>query len=284
MTIADLLRHTSGLTGRDDAVLGPEYRRLGLVLPPSIDPNLTLAEMIERLASAPLRVDPGERFIYGISTDVVGYLCEVISGQSFDVFLQERIFGPLGMVDTGFHVPPEKHARFAANYRRGASGEPPLVTVDRPDANSWWTQPRAYFSGAAGLTSTASDYMRFCKMLANGGELDGVRILGPRTVRHMTLNHLPGSRDLVQMGMQPIGETKYEGIGFGLGFAVLLDAAAAGVVGSVGEYNWGGLASTAFFISPADDLIVVFMAQLEPSSTYPLRRELRSIIYGSLTD
>jgi CubicO group peptidase (beta-lactamase class C family) len=126
--------------------------------------------------------------------------------------------------------------------------------------------------------------MRFCKMLAGGGELDGARVIGPRTLEFMTLNHLPGGRDLTQMGREETGETASRGIGFGLGFAVLMDAAEAGVIGSPGEYYWGGAASTAFFISPRDDLAVVFMTQLRPSSTYPIRREIRAIVYGSLLD
>ena len=248
MTIADLLRHTSGLTRRNDEVLGPLYEREGLINSSSTG---TLREMIEKLGRTPLRCDPGAQWIYSISTDVVGYLCEVLSGQRFDRFLTERIFAPLEMTDSGFHVPAADHERFSANYRPGRAGEPTIVCIDRPDDTSYYTSPRSYLSGSGGLVSTASDYTRFCKMLANGGELDGARVIGSRTLRHMTLNHLPGGRDLVEMGRVEETETKSDGIGFGLGFAVLLDPATAGVIGTPGEFYWGGAASTAFFVSPA---------------------------------
>ncbi|MDQ3811236.1 MAG: beta-lactamase family protein, partial [Chloroflexota bacterium] len=215
---------------------------------------------------------------------LVGYLCEVISGTRFDRFLQERIFAPLGMRDTGFHVPAEKIDRFAANYRRGDTDEPSYVTIDRPDASSIYTRPRTYFSGAGGLVSTAADYMRFCKMLANGGELDGARILGTRTLQYMAMNHLPGGRDLAGMGQSRFTETTMEGIGFGLGFAVLLDPTVAQVIGTPGEFYWGGAASTAFFISPKEDLVMIFLTQLMPSGAYPFRRELRATIYSSIID
>jgi CubicO group peptidase (beta-lactamase class C family) len=281
MTIADLLRHTSGLTARTDWMLGPLYERRGLH---SSSSTGTLAEMIETVGELPLKCDPGAQFNYGISTDVVGYLCEVLSGERLDDCLRHRVLEPLGMVDTGFYVPPSDIERFAANYRPGEQGEPRIVTIDRPDASSMYTSPRTYLSGAGGLVSTASDYMRFCKMLVNGGELNGARIIGPRTLEFMTRNHLPGGRDLTQMGREEAGETASYGIGFGLGFAVLLNPAEAGVVGTPGEYYWGGAASTAFFVSPAEQLTVVFMTQLRPSSTYPIRREIRSIVYGSIID
>jgi CubicO group peptidase (beta-lactamase class C family) len=281
MTIADLLRHTSGLVSRTDAVLGPEYERMGLRTSESGD---TLAEMIEKLATLPLKCDPGAQFNYGISTDVAGYLCEVLSGRRLDAFLGDRVLGPLGMVDTGFYVPADDVERFAACYRPGKAGEPLLVVEDRPDDSSRYTKPRTYLSGAGGMVSTASDYMRFCKMLANGGELDGRRVIGTRTLEFMTLNHLPGGRDLSQMSNGSAGETSREGVGFGLGFARVLDAAVLGGLSVPGEYYWGGAASTAFWITPAEDLAVVFMTQVRPSSTYPIRKELRSIIYGSIVD
>jgi CubicO group peptidase (beta-lactamase class C family) len=281
MTVADLLRHTSGLVSQADAVLGDAYTRLGLLTSAS---SGTLAEMIAKLGALPLKCDPGAQFNYGISTDVVGYLCEVLSGQRLDDFLRERLLGPLGMVDTGFAVLDEDIERFAACYRPGTAGEPFLVVEDRPDASSRYTQPRTYLSGAGGMVSTASDYMRFCKMLANGGELDGQRILGPRTLAFMALNHLPGGRDLAQMSPASAGETSRAGVGFGLGFARVLDPAVLGGLSAPGEYYWGGAASTAFWITPAEDLAVVFMTQVRPSSTYPIRRELRAIIYGSIVD
>jgi len=281
MTVADLLRHTSGLVSQSDAVLGDAYTRLGLLTSAS---SGTLAEMIEKLGTLPLKCDPGAQFNYGISTDVVGYLCEVLSGQRLDAFLRERLLEPLGMVDTGFAVAAEDVERFAACYRPCTAGEPLLMVEDRPDASSRYTQPRTYLSGAGGMVSTASDYMRFCKMLANGGALDGRRVIGTRTLAYMVCNHLPGGHDLAQMSPASAGETSRAGVGFGLGFARVLDPTVLGGLSVPGEYYWGGAASTAFWITPAEDLAVVFMTQVRPSSTYPIRRELRAIIYSSIVD
>jgi CubicO group peptidase (beta-lactamase class C family) len=283
MTVRDLLMHTSGLVGAGivadpEMVVSQLYGRAELRGSAS---GGTLADMVHKLSELPLQVDPGSRWIYGISTDLVGYLCEVIGGIPFDRFLDERVFRPLGMTDTGFHVPADKIGRFAANYRPGGEGEPACVVIDRPDESSIYARPRTYFSGAGGLVSTVADYLRFCRMLANGGELDGARILGPRTVQFMAINHLPDGRDLTGMGAR-LGETSLHGIGFGLGFAVLLDPTVAQVIGTPGEYYWGGAASTAFFISPAEEMIMIFLTQLMPSSTYPIRRELRTTIYSSI--
>jgi CubicO group peptidase (beta-lactamase class C family) len=279
MTVRDLLMHTSGLVARDTASpVGELYRRAGLT---GADSPFTLKDMIQKLKDIPLQVDPGSRWIYGISTDLVGYLCEVISGMPFDRFLDERILSPLGMVDTGFSVPASRVDRFAANYAPTA-GDPRYRLVDDP-ATSAYTRPRTYFSGSGGLVSTAADYLRFCTMLRNRGELDGVRILGPRTLQLMTLNHLPGGKDLAMMA-QNAAETQREGQGFGLGFAVLLDQTVAQIIGTPGEFYWGGAASTAFLVNPAEDLIMIFLTQLRPSSTYPIRRELRATIYSSIVD
>jgi CubicO group peptidase (beta-lactamase class C family) len=279
MTVRDLLIHTSGLVGREtNSPVGELYRRAGFKGP---DADGTLADMVRLLGRIPLQCDPGAQWIYGISTDLVGHLCELIAGLPLDRFLEERILGPLGMVDTGFSVPASKVDRFAANYAP-RDGRPAYTLIDDPTTSSY-TRPRSYFSGSGGLVSTAADYLRFCRMLANGGELDGVRILGPRTLQLMTMNHLPGGQDLATMA-QNAAETQREGQGFGLGFAVLLDPAVAQVIGTPGEYYWGGAASTAFWITPAEDLIAIFLTQLRPSSTYPIRRELRAAVYSSLID
>jgi CubicO group peptidase (beta-lactamase class C family) len=180
-------------------------------------------------------------------------------------------------------VPRSKVERFAANYRFSAEGEAKYVPVDPPQESTYVTG-RTYLSGAGGLVSTAADYLRFCKMLANGGELEGVRVLGPRTLRYMTLNHLPGGKDLASLNDAGPTETAREGIGFGLGFAVLLDPAVAQVVGTPGEFYWGGAASTAFFVSPSEDLVMLFLTQLMPSSSYPIRRELRAAIYQAIVE
>jgi CubicO group peptidase (beta-lactamase class C family) len=281
MTVRDLLMHTSGLVSRDTATpVGELYRLAGLK---GSESDGTLADMVQKLGRIPLQVDPGAQWIYGISTDLVGYLCEVISGVPFDRYLQDRILGPLGMVDTGFSVPPSKVDRFAANYGPTSSdGERRYELIDDPVSSSY-TRPRTYFSASGGLVSTASDYYRFCSMLLNEGELDGVRILGPRTLQLMTLNHLPGGKDLATMA-QSAGETGREGIGFGLGFAVLLDAAVAQIIGTPGEYYWGGAASTAFFVNPMEEMVMLFLTQLRPSSTYPIRREIRQTIYSAILE
>jgi CubicO group peptidase (beta-lactamase class C family) len=279
MTVRDLLMHTSGLGAANARTPVAElYRRAGF---DGADSPFTLSDMASRLGRIPLQSDPGSRWIYGISTDLVGYLCEVISGLPFDRYLRERIFEPLGMVDTGFSVPAGKVDRFAANYAPRA-GSPRYKLIDDP-ATSPYTRQRTFFSGTAGLVSTADDYLRFCRMLANGGELGGVRILGPRTLRLMTANQLPGGVDLTVMA-QTGGETKRQGQGFGLGFGVLLDQTVAQTIGTPGEYFWGGAASTAFFISPDEELITIFLTQLKPSATYPIRRQLRATIYSSITD
>ncbi|MEV6417172.1 serine hydrolase domain-containing protein [Kribbella sp. NPDC051718] len=262
MTVRDLLMHTSGL--------GSSY--------PS-PPAGTLAELPRLLAGLPLEADPGARWIYGISTDLVGLLCEVFSGLPLDQYLRERIFEPLGMVDTGFSVPAGSVDRFAAGYTRADGG---YLLADDPLTSGYTRQP-SFLSGIAGLVSTAGDYFRFARMLANGGTLDGVRILGPRTVRFMTANHLPGGQDLSAMA-DTGGETSRKGQGFGLGFGVLLDPTVAQTIGTPGEYFWGGAASTTFFVSPADELIVIFLTQLRPSLSYPIRRELRAAVYSALTD
>jgi CubicO group peptidase (beta-lactamase class C family) len=280
MTIRDLLMHTSGLIARDAGnTVGALYRRAGIK---GLDSDFPLADLPRRLADIPLQVDPGSQWIYGISTDVVGLLCEIISGMPLDRYLSERILDPLGMVDTGFSVPPSKLDRFAACYGPAPESSPRYKLVDDP-VTSGYARPRTYFSGSGGLVSTAADYYRFCTMLLNGGELDGVRIIGPRTLNLMTLNHLPGGRDLATFA-QSAGETTREGVGFGLGFAMLLDPAVAQIIGTPGEFYWGGAASTAFFVNPAEELIMIFLTQLRPSSTYPIRRELRSTIYSAITD
>jgi CubicO group peptidase (beta-lactamase class C family) len=284
MTVRDLLMHTSGLVSPAGGVVvstspvAELYRRAQLGR--SVEGN-TLEATIDRLGELPLKCDPGSEWNYGISTDVVGYLIEVLSGQRLDDFVRERILDPLGMVDSGFMVPQSQLHRFAANYRHVEGDKYELL--DAP-AGSAYTKPATYLSGAGGMVSTAADYLRFVKMLANRGELDGVRILGPRTLQLMAMNHLLDGRDLASMNSGGPTESARDGVGFGLGFAVLLDPTQSQTTGTPGEYYWGGAASTAFFVSPAEDLAMVFMTQLMPSSSYPIRRELRNVIYGSITD
>jgi CubicO group peptidase (beta-lactamase class C family) len=281
MTVRDLLMHTSGMLGFANATtpVGQLYRDAKL---PSISAeNQTLRDLIVKLGTLPLQFDPGTQWLYSLATDAVGYLVEVFSGLPLDRFLDERILGPLGMTDTGFHAPQAKHDRLAANYRPGRQGEPSLVLQDAP-ATSRFAVPQTYFSGVGGLVSTAHDYMRFCKMLANGGELEGVRILGPRTIKLMATNHLAGDKDMAAMSSSGYSEVARYGQGFGLGFSVLLNPVESATLGTPGEYGWGGAAGTVFFVNPAEDLFVVFLTQLMMAQF--VRRELRVMTYASIID
>jgi CubicO group peptidase (beta-lactamase class C family) len=287
MLIIDLLRHTSGLTygfqmqGNIDAA----YRNL------KVAEDLrygTLDEFIAKLATIPLQFSPGDAWNYSVSTDVLGYLVGKISGTPFPQFLQERIFGPLGMVDTAFTVPADKAGRLTACYAAGQLGAKG-VKVGLPDlvddpATSPYLAETGFPSGGGGLVSTAADYMRFARMLLNGGELDGARLLGPKTLQLMASNHLPDGKDLTQMSRSLFSEATYAGVGFGLGFGVTIDPAKTMLAGSKGDFFWGGAASTFFWVDPVEDLAVVFLTQLLPSSAYPVRRELRTLVYAALTE
>jgi CubicO group peptidase (beta-lactamase class C family) len=281
MTIRDLLSHTSGLTYgfMERTNVDAAYRKLGVA--DQTRSGYTLQDMVETLAELPLEFSPGTRWNYSVATDVIGHLIEVISGQRLDAYLRERILEPLGMRDTGFVLEDEQGARFAANYERQGDGS--LKMIDNPEQSSY--RRRSFLSGGGGLLSTAPDYFRFTSMLQNMGELGGVRLLGRKTVELMTMNHLPGGQDLTDLAQAGMfTETAYAGVGFGLGFSVQQSPARAQILGSPGEFAWGGAASTAFWIDPAEDLIVIFMTQLMPSSSYPLRRELRVLTYASLVD
>jgi CubicO group peptidase (beta-lactamase class C family) len=280
MLIVDLLRHTSGLTygfqQRSNVDAAYREMKIGQVVKAG-----TLQSMIDGLAKTPLEFSPGEAWNYSVSTDVIGYLIGKISGQPFEQFLKERIFNPLDMKDTDFFVPADKVHRFAACY--SASPKSGLTLQDDP-ANSPFLSPPSFVSGGGGLCSTAADYLTFCRALLNGGELDGVRLIGPKTLVLMTSNHLPGGRDLPEMSRSLFSEATYNGIGFGLGFSVTMNPAQTLIPGSRGEYAWGGAATTSFWIDPAEELIAVFMTQVLPSSATPIRRELRTMIYAGITD
>ncbi len=286
LSMRDMLCHTGGLTyGSMLAALGaPDsghpvdqvYAAQGV----RRGAGETLTDFMDKLARVPLRYQPGERWMYSLSTDVCGALVERISGQRFDAFLAERIFGPLGMTDTGFQVPPDKIDRFCASYRRGPDKQ--LHLLDDPRTSDYLKTP-TFFSGGGGLVSTTADYLRFCEMLRRGGELDGARILGPRTLQLMHRNHLKEGRDLTQMAIGGFSETANEGVGFGLGFAVTLDSVRNGSLGE-GDYYWGGAASTIFWVDPKEDLVVVFMTQLMPSGTFNFRGQLKSLIYSAIMD
>ena len=279
ITFRDLLSHTSGLTyGFMEATnVDALYRsKNGVDFQTA---TTSLKECVEKLATFPLIAQPGKEWNYSVSTDVLGYLVEVISGQPFEKYLVEKVIKPLGMVDTDFFVPDSKHDRFSTNYQAGAGGK--LEVIDDP-TKSRYLKPRTVNSGGGGLVSTAADYMRFCKFMLNKGELDGVRLLGRKTVELMTMNHLKG--DMADMGMPRWSESTAEGIGFGLGFSVMLDPAKAHIVGTRGEYSWGGAASTTFWCDPVEDMAVVMLTQLMPSTTYPIRRELRVLAYQAIVD
>lgn len=278
ITVRDLLTHTAGLTyGFMEATLvDAVYRERGIDF---LAREGTLAEMTSRTASAPLLAQPGTAWNYSVATDVLGHFVAVVSGRPFADYLREEVIAPLGMVDTDFFVRPDLMDRFCACY--AYDRERNLRPFDGSVETSY-AQPPAIASGGGGLVSTAADYHRFCRMILNGGEIDGRRLLGRKTVALMTANHLPG--DLAAMGTPRFAETSYAGIGFGLGFSVMLDPAKAQIVGTPGEVAWGGMASTAFWIDPAEDLAVVLMTQLVPSSALPIRKELRVLTYAALVD
>lgn len=274
----DLLTHTSGLTyGFMMATpVDAMYRAEGIDFQTS---DLSLGEVVEKAAALPLLAQPGRAWNYSIATDVVGHLVAELSGMPFDRFLTERVLAPLGMTETAFTVAEANRSRFAANYSKGEDGRAKLL--DDP-ATSLFIQQRKIASGGGGLTGTARDYLKFCHMMLAKGALGGERLLGRKTVELMTANHLGG--DMASMGMPRFSESKYDGVGFGLGFSVMLDPARAEILGTPGEFAWGGAASTAFWIDPKEEMAVVFLTQLTPSSTYPLRRELRVLTYAALVD
>lgn len=280
MQVVDLLRHTSGLTYgfQNRSNVDAAYRKLRLE---DLHGRLDLQGMVETLARLPLEFAPGEAWNYSVSTDVVGYLVQKVTGQPLDQVLHERIFAPLKMVDTGFHVRPDQRSRFAACYEAVPGGGRRLQ--DDP-ATSPFLAPPTLLSGGGGLVGTAGDYLRFANMLVNGGELDGARILAPRTLRLMAANHLPGGADLTQMSRSLFSESTNAGVGFGLGFAVVFDPPKTLIPCSLGEFYWGGMASTAFWVDPVEKITAVFMTQLIPSSTYAVRRELRTLVYAALTE
>jgi CubicO group peptidase (beta-lactamase class C family) len=281
LAIWHLLSHTSGLTyGFLYAHPVDElYRRAGFEwgTPPGAD----LAEVCDRLAGLPLLFQPGSEWNYSTATDVLGRVVEVASGQPLDQFFAERILGPLGMTDTAFCVREDDQDRLAALYT-ATPGTRLATRLDSMGAAA--LHPPACLSGGGGLVSTMADYHRFTEMLRRGGELDDVRLLGPRTLAYMTSNHLPGGADLTEFGRPLFAETTFDGVGFGLGFSVTIDPVKAKVPGSVGDYAWGGAASTSFWVDPVEDLTVIFLTQLLPSSTHPIRSQLKQLVHQALVD
>lgn len=278
MTMIDLLRHTSGLTYsfQHRTNVDAAYRETKLE---RWHGGLDLDGFVAALADIPLEFSPGTAWNYSVSTDVLGLVVERVSGMKLDRFFDERIFGPLGMVDTAFHVPPEKTGRLGDcwQYQQGKGA----TLYDKGEESAWSSPPRL-LAGGAGLVSTVADYHRFCSMLLNGGELGAVRLIGRKTLDLMIANHLPGGADLTEMSRSLFSEAINAGQGFGLGFGVNLDPAKTMLPGSTGEFYWGGMFSTAFFVDPVERLHMIFMTQLMPSSTYPIRRQIKTLIYSAL--
>lgn len=286
ITYRQVLSHTAGFTygglleqvgvpGAGDPV-DAAYKALKIRRDPAED----LDAFMGKLAQAPLKYQPGTKWMYSLATDVVGALVERLSGRRLDVFLREEIFEPLGMEDTAFSVPDGARDRFAACY--GRDTDKSLKLLDDPEKSAFLPKP-TFLSGGGGLVSTLEDYGRFCEMLRCGGALDGERIIGPRTLDLMTANHLPGGGDLATLALDSFSETLPAGVGFGLGFATTMDGVAAGAP-CEDDYYWGGAASTIFWIDPIEDLYVVFLTQLLPSTTYNFRGQLRNLVYAAIED
>lgn len=265
-TIQDLMSHSAGFAyGRSTDPISQVYQTRDYK-------GGTLRTMIEKIADVPLLYQPGSRWMYSISVDIQAYLVEVLSGQSFDVYMQSRIFEPLGMVDTGFYVPAEKAPRLAAAYdfKEGA-----ISLADDPKSSTYLTKP-TFFSGSGGLVSTTGDYLRFARMMLNGGELDGNRILSPKTIELMTQNHLA---DGVTVNLYAPTN-----MGFGLGVQVRTSMTKDPGTGSIGEYGWGGAASTYFWIDPEEELIGLLMTQFYPSNAYRIRNEFHTLVYQAIIE
>lgn len=277
MTIQMLLTHSAGLTYGvfGDTLVDRQYRDAGVMVSPDLE------TFIDRVGDMPLQYQPGTRFHYSIAIDVLGAIVERVSGQSFGSFLEERIFTPLQMQDTFFQVPSDKVNRFGTNHTfNPESGE--LEVSDRPESSNFVNR-QTFESGGGGLISTAADYMRFSQMVLNGGELDGERIIGSKTLEYMTQNHLPGI--FGDHGQHPGNQLPgfANGTGFGLGFAVAEDQTAVGGIGSDGEYYWGGAAGTIFWIDPVEELIGIVMIQ-HMNVQIPLRATFKALTYGAIVD
>ncbi|HEX9932149.1 MAG TPA: serine hydrolase domain-containing protein [Allosphingosinicella sp.] len=278
MLMLDLLRHTSGLTYDFQRVtpVDAAYRDAGLV---ALRGKTALEPFVAALGRIPLEFSPGAAWNYSVSTDVLALVVQRLAGEPFDVHVQRTIFQPLGMEDTSFTVPAAKAARLTDAWMLDA--ERGTIVYDR-GADSSWLNPPAFLSGGGGLVSTLADYHRFTRMLLGRGTLGDVRIVGRKTFDLMTVNHLPGGADLTELSRSMFSEAIYSGQGFGLGFGINMDPAKAMAPGSAGEFYWGGIFSTYFFVDPVERVSMVFMTQLMPSSSYPVRRQLKTIVYAAL--
>ena len=274
IVIRDLMTHTSGLTYTFiPSPVAASYVAAGLEGSADAVPHDDLAHYVRELAKQPLLAHPGTAWNYSVGLEVAGRVVEVVSGQSFRDFLKERIFDPLGMVDTYFYLPESKVGRYAALYRPGEDGK--IVLTEAPDVNARHVrEPHRYFSGSGGLVSTAADYYRFHQMMLNGGELDGARILGRKTVELMTSNHT-GDHGLWLRG---------PGYGFGLGYSVVTDKGASAMPASVGSYSWGGAYCTVFWVDPVEELIGILMTQVRPYTHLNIRQDLQTLTYQAIVD
>lgn len=279
MEMWHLFTHTSGLTYgfMYSHPVDQMYRNAGFEW--GVPRDASLADICDLLASLPLLFQPGSEWNYSMSTDVLGRVVEVLSGMTLAEFMRTRIFEPLGMNDTAFHCPADKAHRLAALYAMNPADR--KAVLNAAGGAGALNVPNAELGGG-GLVSTMGDYLRFAHMLRGGGQLDGVRLLMPKTVEFMASNHLPGNVDLTSYGRPLFAETTFDGVGFGLGVSVTLDPVAAKVPGSVGDYGWGGAASTTFTVDPVEDLVYVLMTQLMPSSAHPLRSQLKQMVHQSL--
>lgn len=280
MRFVDLLTHMSGLTYgfQNRSSVDAAYRAAKLDLSRGA---MTSDDYIETLARIPLEFEPGSRWNYSVSIDVLGVCIERISGMRLGNYFRQHIFAPLGMEDTGFDLDPAKQDRLADAYGYRPGKEPRLIDLG---AESRLAEAASFHSGGGGLLSTIRDYDRFCSMLLNKGEWNGHRLIAPKTLDLMAANHLPGGADLTQMSNSLFSEASNAGTGFGLGFAVVTDPARTLMPASKGEFYWGGAYSTAFFVDPVERITMVFMTQLYPSSAYPIRRQLKTLIYSALAN
>ena len=278
MLMVDLLRHSSGLTYdfQNATPVDAAYRARGLL---AMRGKTALEAFVAALGEIPLEFSPGTAWNYSVSTDVLGLVVQRLAGEPFDAHVERTIFAPLGMEDTAFTVPPGRIDRLTDAWmlhpKRGT------VVYDRGADSSWASRP-VFLSGGGGLVSTTADYHRFCRMLLGRGTLGGATIVGRKTFDLMTVNHLPGGADLMQLSRSMFSEAIYAGQGFGLGFGINMDPAKAMAPGSAGEFYWGGIFSTYFFVDPVERVSMVFMTQLMPSSTYPVRRQLKAMTYAAL--
>jgi CubicO group peptidase (beta-lactamase class C family) len=283
MMMIDLMRHTSGLTYdfQQRTPVDAAYRARGLA---TLRGTLGLDAFVAALGEVPLEFSPGTAWNYSVSTDVLALVVQRLSGMPFERFIERRIFDPLGMIDTAFYVPPAKIDRLTDAWM--LDPERGTIVYDAA-ADSSWAAPPIFVSGGGGLVSTSADYHLFCRMLLGRGTLgpgtlEGVRLIGRKTMDLMTANHLPGGADLTELSRSMFSEAIYAGQGFGLGFGINVDPAKAMAPGSAGEFYWGGIFSTYFFVDPVERVSAVFMTQLMPSSSYPVRRQLKAMIYAAL--